>query len=343
MIEKYISKSNLKKVLGRLLKDSNLVAPVNEYGEIVFQEVDSVDDIIFEYENCLNAPKDYVLLNDESLVKYDLKKSKMKLEKNPSSRQIVIFGSRTCDTKAIGLLDKFYERKFEDPVYFNKRNNILIITLVCEKLGRNCFCTSTKSGPYLDENFDIQLIDIGKGFYLEALSSKGKGFVKRFSNLISGVDKKKRKEKEESVKKARESKEIEFDFKKVYDNLDKANTKDELWADLSQRCQNCGGCLLICPTCSCFYVVDKKMGNNKIERLRSLDACYYEGFTRLAGGYNPASPKPQMMRRKFYHKLWQQLDEFSESGCTGCGRCNEICPGNINWLEYIKKIEKRTV
>jgi len=74
--------------------------------------------------------------------------------------------------------------------------------------------------------------------------------------------------------------------------------------------------------------------------MRSLDACYYEGFSRMAGGYNPVATRSLMMRRKFYHKLVQQLDEFNQAGCTGCGRCNEICPGNVNWLESIKRIDK---
>lgn len=338
--DKFISRKNLKKVLGELLKSSRLIAPVSVYGEIVFQEVKSVEAIVFEYENCLNAPKDYMLSNDEVLFKYSAKSSRIKKDK-ASDTPLVIFGSRPCDTKAIGLLDKFFSRTFEDPLYFSKRKNTLIITLACRKLGRNCFCTSTKSGPCLENGFDVQLIDIGEGFYLEARSSRGRDFIKRFSNLISNSDIKKKKEKEIAIKKAVESKKTEFDLKKVYDNLDKSNTEDDFWEDLSERCQSCGGCLLICPTCSCFHIIDKKINGKEGNRLRSLDACYYEGFTRMAGGYNPTSPRPEMMRRKFYHKLWQEVGEFGEAGCTGCGRCNEICPGNINWLENIKKIEKR--
>lgn len=335
----FITKTNLKKVLRNILEKTVLVAPVRVGGDVVFQNIESLNEITFDYENCLNSPKDYLLLNDEILLKYDPKTLRIKKD-NPDLAKIIVFGSRACDTKAIGLLDKFFMRKPKDTLYFKKRNNMLIITLVCNKLGHNCFCTSVNSGPYLEEGFDIQLVEVDGGYFLEAASFKGKEFVKRFSGLIGNADETKSVQKEAVVKKAIATKKKEFDFEKVYNNLDRLNVRDELWEDLSQRCQKCGGCFLICPTCSCFYVVDKKIDETEAWRVRSLDACFYEGFTRMAGGFNPIRPKEIMMKRKFYHKLWQQVNEFAELGCTGCGRCNEICPGNVNWLEVIKRIEK---
>lgn len=337
--ERFILKKNLKKILNRLSQDVHLVAPVNSSGDVFFQEVKSAREIVFDYENCLNTPRDYTLLNNEWLFKYDLNKIKLKRHRYAGG-EVVIFGSRACDTVSVGLLDKFFSREFNDDLYLRKRKNILIITLVCGKLGRNCFCTSTRSGPYLEDNFDIQLTDIGEGYFLEACSQKGRDFVKTFSRLMSSVGPGKKRKKKNMVKKAIKSKPPEFNLDKVYDRLATSDIKNKFWEDLSQRCQNCAGCLLICPSCSCFYVVDRKINDKAAGRIRNLDACYYEGFTRMAGGYNPSSPKPVMMQRKFYHKLKQQLDEFSLSGCTGCGRCNEICPGNINWLQSIKKIEK---
>ena len=59
----------------------------------------------------------------------------------------------------------------------------------------------------------------------------------------------------------------------------------------------------------------------------------------MVGGQNPIKPKEEMVKRKYYHKLVQQIDEFGMSGCTGCGRCNIVCVGNVNWLANIRKIE----
>jgi len=47
-----------------------------------------------------------------------------------------------------------------------------------------------------------------------------------------------------------------------------------------------------------------------------------------------------MVQRKYQHKLVQEIDEFGICGCVGCGRCNLVCVGNVNWLENIKKIDK---
>lgn len=340
--EKVISKKNLKKLLGGLIKQGSLAAPVRKYGEIVFQEAASVEEIVFDYANCLNAPKDYLLLNDEELFRFDPKKSQV-TQSRRRFPNTVIFGCRACDVKAAELLDKFFSRNFKDPLYSGKRDSVLIIGLMCRGLEKNCFCASVNSGPYLESGFDIQLIEIDGGFFLEADSARGRDFVKKIKGLVGNADSKTRRLKQEAVERAETSKPQDFDLKKVYHNLDALDTREELWKDLSQRCQSCGGCLLLCPACSCFYVVDKKLDNHCGARMRSLDACYYEGLSRMAGGYNPINPREIMMKRKFYHKLWQQPDEFNQPGCTGCGRCNEICPGNINWLEVIKRIEKKLV
>jgi ferredoxin len=338
-LEKYISKTNLRKLLGRILKDTCLIAPSDVSGEIIFQEVKSANEITFNYENCLNTPKDYLLLNDEPLLRYDLKTLKIK-PSNIRFPKIIIFGCRPCDTRAVGLLDRFFSRNFADPLYMSKRKNTFIITLACGKLGPDCLCTSTGSGPYLENGFDIQLVDMGEGYFFEAASADGRALVARFNTLFTAVNADKKIQKKKVVNKARNSKKVDFDLKKVYTNLACRHTPPALWKDLAQRCQSCGGCLLICPNCSCFYVVDKKITEQEGSRVRSLDACYYEGFTRLSGGYNPLSGRETMLQRKFYHKLCQQLDEFGEAGCTGCGRCSEVCPGNINWRDTIKSIGK---
>jgi len=353
-IERFISGSSLRKVLGILLKETRLIAPLKVSGEIVFGEAKSLGDIVFEYENCLNAPKDFIFLNDQALFRYN-SKSKNRVSKDKDNRKQVIFGSRSCDSRASALLDKFFSKDNKDPLYFARRDNTLIISLMCDKLGRECFCTSTHSGPYLDDGFDIQLIPLGKGYILEASSGKGKDLLRRFSHLTKTLGSKERARREEIIKKAADSKPVEFDLKKVYHNLRalnkyaplncegrsaEATPRDALWRDLAQRCQSCGGCLLICPTCSCFYLLDQKIDQKKGVKLRRLDACFYRGFTRLSGGYNPVASPEQMIKRKFHHKLCQQLDRFGEPGCTGCGRCNQICPGNVNWLETIKRIQK---
>lgn len=344
VVERYITVSKFKDILKRLLRQrSDLVGPVNVNGEVVFQDVDSVEDIVFDFENCINTPKDYVLMNDEILFRYDLQTLKIRKPKTVFS-DIVIFGARPCDTKALHLLDRFFSKKYEDPLYFEKRKKVLIITLVCNRLGPECFCTSVKSGPYLEDGFDLQLTKLSDGFYIQASSQKGKAFIKRFARYFEDISPGIRRRWTQVIKMACNSKDIDFNIERIYKTLaDEGSSDQRLWQELGIRCQSCGGCLLICPTCSCFYVVDRNVGKNEGYRARSLDACYYEGFTRMAGGYNPINSRAVMMKRKFYHKLYQQLDEFGEPGCVGCGRCNQICPGNVNWLEVIKKLDSTKV
>ena len=60
----------------------------------------------------------------------------------------------------------------------------------------------------------------------------------------------------------------------------------------------------------------------------------------MAGGNDAVRNNQEMVQRKYQHKLVQQIDEFGICGCVGCGRCNLVCVGNVNWLENIKKIDK---
>ena len=208
--------------------------------------------------------------------------------------------------------------------------------VACSKLNEQCFCTSTRTGPVLEEGFDIQFVSTGDDYSVQVGSEKGLDFFDKYKAFFGPAAEVDVKQLIEEAKKPG----VKFELQSVYNNLKEETVKDELWQDIASRCQSCGLCLFLCPTCSCYTVVDAVTPGGESRRSRQWDACYFRGFTRMTGGHDPVQDNEEMVKRKYTHKLLQQIDEFGMSGCTGCGRCNQCCVGNVNWLENIIKIER---
>ncbi len=112
-----------------------------------------------------------------------------------------------------------------------------------------------------------------------------------------------------------------------------AGVTDAEWQSLGHACFACTGCTNLCPTCSCFTVVDE-VRETSGERVRVWDSCLLEGFQREASGHHPAPRPGDRVRRFWYHKLSDDyLPRFGRSGCVGCGRCDVTCPGSIGALK----------
>jgi ferredoxin len=126
----------------------------------------------------------------------------------------------------------------------------------------------------------------------------------------------------------------------------------DYWKGVGERCSECGGCAFVCPTCSCFNVVDVEAPGSEVaepaeglfptapagvtaaprdgrwERVRLRDNCILPGFVREAGGGYPRWTCGERCVTRFFHKLsWQFHARMGAPGCTGCGRCILTCLG----------------
>jgi len=331
-----LTKDNLPKLLDKISREKTLIAPIKgELDDVNFLPISDVAEICFDYENTTTSPKEFFFPQYECMFTFSGVSNNSIKDKN-GGEEIVLFGLRACDVKGMELLDKFYERAFEDDYYLSRRRKSVIISVACSQLNEQCFCTSTETGPVLEEGFDIQLISTGEDYAVQIGSQKGLELFERYKGLFGpavGVDVK------ELLAQAKK-KGPKFNLQKVYENLKEDKVDEQLWEDIASRCQSCGLCLFLCPTCSCYTVIDRVTPDGESRRNRQWDACYFRGFTRMAAGYDPVRNNKEMIKRKYIHKLAQQIDEFETSGCVGCGRCNLVCVGNVNWLENIIKIER---
>lgn len=333
-----ITGDDLLKLLEEIIKERTLIAPLrNELlGDVNFLPVSDTAQICFDYDNTTNSPKEFFFPQSECMFTFS-RASNESIEAKDTDGEIVLFGVRSCDVKAVELLDKFYERDFEDNYYLDKRRQSVLVSIACPELYEQCFCTSTGTGPVLEESFDLQLLSTtGNDYAVQVGSEKGLELFERYKGFFGPAVEVDVKQLLAQAKKAGRK----FDLEKVYNNLKEEKVGNALWTDVASRCQNCGLCLFLCPTCSCYTVIDMVTPASESWRARQWDGCYFRGFTRMTGGHDPVGSNEEMVKRKYRHKLLQQMDEFGMSGCVGCGRCNLTCVGNVNWLENIIRIER---
>ena len=112
--------------------------------------------------------------------------------------------------------------------------------------------------------------------------------------------------------------------------------KDSIWENYSANCVSCGACTTICPTCSCFLLIDKP----GFEKVKQMDACQYPGFERVAGGEDALFELQNRFRNRYMCKYVWKPEKFSSLACTGCGRCIDACIGKINKNEIFMELAK---
>lgn len=344
MADKFIlSKEHLKPFLRKIGKERELIAPVrNRHGDTLLEVVSSVDDVSLDLETRpVMPPKNFFLPRTETLFIYQRKGKQYRFNEVLENRPRVFFGLRSCDLWGIIFLDMIFQENFKDRYYLNRRSNAVLINIGCNEPMKSCFCRYTKSGPFLTHGYDLQLTDLGNRFFVELGRPRGKELIDRWDYFFTPAT---AKDKEEQYEMVLES---ESKFKQIVD-LDTAVSRlkndeidDELWEELGNRCQNCGGCAYVCPTCYCFNIVDRAVSETEGERIRMHDSCTFAGFTRLAGGYNPRDERKRRIRRRFYHKLYYDNEKYHLPSCVGCGRCTEICFGGIDMIHFIKMVCER--
>lgn len=296
-------------------------------------------------------------------------------KKKNDDRPVIVAGVKACDLSSLVLQDYvFLKGDCEDPFYAFHRDNTLIISCDCTYAKETCFCVAMAGKPYPTKGFDLNL-SLRDGFFIaEAGSDKGRAIIDNYKTFFKdcedrdiserdGMREKVSLQVKDFVKKreAPDTSAINGNMQKNYDNL-------PLWQDAASTCVECGACNLVCPTCHCFLLFDnsaKLSGNlepfrgfrastglagaepgqrvdenpeRNIGRGKVWDACLYKTFAKVAGNHNPRKHLYERMRNRFDKKFAffpQVLDYFA---CTGCGRCIEACPGNIDIREVLKGV-----
>ncbi len=343
MKERLLKKDNVKALCISASEQWETYVPLETFGgDVQFMKLDnekkelSLDKLNLDYEFLTVPPKVIVFPQLESLFKFQDEKV-TETVKPKASR--LLFGLRACDVKGILFTDDFFKRNFEDVYYLNRSMNKLLVIVGCKHPLENCFCTSTKTGPFLETGFDLQLVDIGNKYVVEIGSEKGEEFVNSYRKFLDEASKDDVECSKIAKHDAEEAVSLRLDFEKAIKKFCEDKVPREMYERIAERCIYCGGCLYVCPTCSCFNVFDDLKASSG-RRYRNWDACVFEGYTREASGHNPRFEKWILTSRRYEHKLKYDYLTTGMSGCVGCGRCLSSCPVNIGISQVIEEVSR---
>ena len=340
-----------------------VIGPVVGDGSIIYDEINSVDDLPAGYTD-EQAAGHYRIRrrSDEALFGYAVGPHSWKKHLHPASQRLwraertgkgfsvmpddaepkplALVGVRACEVQAIAIQDKvFLEGQYVDSTYASRRRNLFIVAVNCGQPGGTCFCVSMKSGPRVSSGFDLALTEVladDRHFFVVETGSK------RGIEVLSLLSHRLAVESETAVADhivdhaaTQMGRQIETEGIRelLFNNHDHPR-----WDEVASRCLTCANCTMVCPTCFCTTVEDvTDLTGQHAERWRRWDSCFTIDFSYLHGGSVRKSSRSRY-RQWLTHKLSSWWDQFGSSGCVGCGRCITWCPVGIDITEEVRAI-----
>ncbi len=263
-------------------------------------------------------------------------------------KPLILAGVKGCDLSSLILQDSVFLKGekpdgIDDPFYAENRANTILIGCDCTYAKETCFCLAMDGTPYPQKYFDINLSPADDYFIVEIASDKGERLVNNFRMFFknhTALDLNVRQANREKV-----TREVKYFIDKrgtqntaqIKGAVKKNYNLTQLWQDFASTCVECGACNLVCPTCHCFLLFDRGSGSPaESKRYRMWDACLYNSFARVAGGASPRKKLYERLRNRFEKKFDFFPQVLNYFACTGCGRCIEACPGDIDLREVLK-------
>jgi ferredoxin len=257
----------------------------------------------------------------------------------------VVLAAKPCDSAALAVVDEVMNWDYQDELWNGRRAATTIVNLACPVVDASCFCTAVGTAPDDAKGADALLTQVEGGYLMEATTDKGRALIEahaaRFTaeSGASGAESRGRQAAEErAAARARVAANLEIDAESVRDWID-THFEDPLLAALGVRCNGCGACSSVCPTCHCFDIVDEEEGIGKGTRRRCWDTCQAPTFTLHASGHNPRDSQNPRYRQRINHKFAIYPLKFGEVLCTGCGRCTRVCHAGQDLVEILQAID----
>lgn len=328
----HTSKINWDTALNKLHVKYEIFAPVGFDADIEYEKVipEKVPKITYNIPKPITSLRMFFLPVKENVTNdYPIKPR-------------IIMGIPACDLAGLSLLDELYlNGGYIDPKYKEKRDNWILIGTDCYSVQEHCHCTTYGINPFPEKNHDIALSKMNDDMYLSVHTEKGKNFIQELETHIALTELEQvhhMDEKREGTKrKLEEMNALLPDYVKTGELIREA--EDGIWEKYANTCVSCGACATICPTCTCFLLIDRP----GFQKIRNIDACQFPGFERVAAGEDPLGEKQVRFKNRYFCKYVWKPAKFGSVACTGCGRCIDTCIGNINKNELFVELSKATI
>jgi len=326
---KILRKASLTGWLSQLIERHEVIAPVAGHaGDILFSRVTSPQEVVANADNPLNPPKQFLLPPTDPIIAIRDIGDGYHIEPIHDHRQRVIFNIRSCDVKGIKFLTSVHVFDLVDTSYVRRAENTILISLACNVPCADGFCICTDSGPFLQDGHDLQLTDLGDRLFVESGSEKGRSLLDTADAFFQPANEEDIAQRLALEKAARGLfGERTCHFASAMRRISGRRVPEALWDEMADWCLECGACTMVCPTCYCFSIKDRRECETWV-RCRISDSCQYAAFTLEASGHNPRAERKDRMKRRFFHKVSAEYYRRDEAiGCVGCGRCIRTCLG----------------
>ena len=325
-----ITKENLKKLISKLSKTTEVYAPLHESsdGIIKFRQINNSEDISSMALDKLsyNPAKTAFFKKHETLFEFDNNKV---ICECVAPKPKILLGLKKCDLNSIAHQDIVFNEA-KDCWYMMQRKDAVLIGYHCKnEQDVYCFCNSLD----LKDCHDVMLYETKEGYLVEAVTDRGKEFINKFKIHFKNNKKMLNIFADKNLKVIKGADHLEA---KNLDERLRKNYSSEEWKKLAEPCLGCSACNILCPSCYCFDIYDKvSMANvKKGKRMREHSSCQLLSFTDIRGKSERAS-REDRLKHRVYHQLKYFKEKQGVNLCTGCGRCIRHCPVRINFVNII--------
>ncbi len=323
-----------------VLDRGEVVAPVlSPEGDEVFSAIDAPSQVLWTFQNPILPPKQVVLPQTDPVARFRRVDGHFDVSAEDPPPERVLLNVRSCDVSAFAFLREMYAGDLADDAFARRADALTLVSLACAEPCDLGFCVCCDAGPFLSSGFDLQLVRMDGGYYVDVGTEKGRALLDLAADLFRSASDAERSRRTRIERDAREGFGRETcHFGSAMRRISTQRVAEELWEAMSPWCLECGGCTHACPTCYCFSVADLQE-DGCWTRCRLWDSCQYEAFTLEASGHNPRPRTADRMKRRFYHKVSAQYyARDGRVGCVGCGRCIRVCMGTTDMPEVVAAI-----
>jgi len=327
----YASKKSIENWLSALMDKYALVAPQETAGITLYQALNDVHQIAWDNPRPKMSIKEFFFPPTEQLMLIGYKGDQVSITETIYRQNQIIIGVRPCDARSLRALDAvFISTAPVDAYYARRRVATALIGLACEKMGDTCFCTSVGGAPDDPRDLDILLTKADDGFSVQIVSEKGRALAAELE--LSPMP--------QSLARPHSVQGASYPIPKL--DAWPPLFNNAYWEEMAERCLSCRACAYVCPTCRCFDVRDEALpgedGRQRFERIRCWDSCAGENYRRTAGGHKPRATKGERLRNRYFCKFYYFPQQYGPIACTGCGRCIDVCPVNIDITETLQHL-----
>jgi len=332
-----LSKKQLLQGLSQCLQSYKIAALTRQQGKILYDYIIRTEDIYWSCIPTILPWKKFLYPQDETLLEYtaDGEKITPTLQSFPQ----ILFGIHPCDIHGMEILDEAFADHHGDPNYMSRREQTFVLGLDCQKIcDKDSFCYKVNAHNAI-KGFDWMLHPQNEdNFILEVATDKGRMLLDQHFQGLSAA-------KEQALEAIKAKKAEAFSDETPFKDLDRLpeiyekNKTHPVWKEEGDRCLSCGSCIMVCPTCYCFDVVDEFANNlEKGQRLRRWDACMVSSFAVVAGGENFRHTPEARLKHRIHRKFNYLMKKHGQAVCVGCGRCVRACLAEISPKTITEKI-----